>query len=479
MSQLEEGIDQRVSTNGTTRAVRTVQREVETVLPTRHGPFRMLGFRDTGDTTHVALVKGLTTPGPGTTPLVRVHSECLTGDAFGSWRCDCGEQLDAALATVAAAGEGAVIYVRGHEGRGIGLLEKLRAYALQDLGADTVDANVALGHSADARSYDQSAAILRDLGVHRIRLLSSNPAKAEALTALGIEVAERISVIVPPHPQNEAYLATKRERMRHDRPQHADAWEALRSGTVPVLGADDPDRELVDRYGPLVARGADHVIAQLGQSLDGFIASRTGDAEFVTGEADREHLHRMRALVDAVVVGAGTVTADDCRLTVRAVPGRDPVRVVLDPRARIPRESQVLTDGAAPTLWLVGPAAEVPQDLAAHVTVVRLAGDGPAPPAEVLQLLRAHGLGRVLVEGGGRVVSAFLTAGVLDRLFLTTAPLLIGDGVPGLRFTGSDVLAEAIRSRSRRFVLGEDVCTELDLRAPQSDRPAASAQPAP
>ncbi len=471
MSQLGERTDQRISPTGTARTLLTVEREVETVLPTRHGPFRMLGFRDDGGTTHVALVKGLTDPGPGTTPLVRVHSECHTGDAFGSWRCDCGEQLDAALSTVAAAGEGAVIYVRGHEGRGIGLLEKLRAYALQDLGADTVDANVALGHSADARSYDQSAAILRDLGVERIRLLSSNPAKAEALTELGIHVTERISVIVPAHPQNEAYLATKRERMRHDSPQHTDAWEALRAGTVPVLGPDDPDRELVERYGPLVAQGTDYVIAQLGQSLDGFIASRTGDAEFVTGEEDREHLHRMRALVDAVVVGAGTVTADDPRLTVRAVPGRDPVRVVLDPRGRVPRESRVLTDGAAPTLWLVGPGAEVPADLAEHVTVARLTGDGPAPPAEVLELLRERGLGRVLVEGGGRVVSAFLAAGVLDRLFLTTAPVLIGDGVPGLRFAGSDALAEAIRSRSRRFHLGEDVVTELDLRAP-AEQPA-------
>src|SRR5690606_20106484 len=179
----------------TGRQLPAVERMVETVLPTRHGTFRMLGFREPTGTTHIALVLGLTDPDPLAAPLVRVHSECLTGDAFGSRRCDCGDQLDAALAKISALGEGAVVYVRGHEGRGIGLLEKLRAYALQDLGADTVDANLALGHSADARSYDQSAAILHDLGVHRIRLLSSNPAKEEALSALGVDVVERISLI--------------------------------------------------------------------------------------------------------------------------------------------------------------------------------------------------------------------------------------------------------------------------------------------
>ena len=468
MSQLEERAPRDIA-----QILPVVQREVETVLPTRHGPFRMIGYRDVNGTTHVALVRGLTAP-PATAPLVRVHSECLTGDAFGSWRCDCGEQLDAALAAVAAEGEGAVVYVRGHEGRGIGLLEKLRAYALQDAGADTVDANLALGHSADARSYDQSADILRDLGVHRVRLLSSNPAKAEALIELGIEVTQRVSLIVPPHPQNEAYLATKRERMRHDRPLADDPWQALLGGTVPTLGRHDAGYEIVDRYGPLVALGTDYVIGQLGQSLDGFIASRTGDAEFVTGDADREHLHRLRALVDAVVVGVGTVTADDPRLTVRAVPGHNPVRVVLDPHARTPLASHVLTDGAAPTLWLVGPSATVPGDLAAHVDIVRLDDDGPAVPDRVLALLRERGLGRVLVEGGGRVVSSFLTAGALDRLYLTVAPVLIGDGVPGLRFVGSDLLADAIRTRSRRFLLGEDVCTELDLRGLRSAEQPAS-----
>lgn len=445
-----------------------VERVVETVLPTRWGPFRMIGYREPGGTVHVALVRGLIRPPrPGEAVLVRVHSECLTGDALGSYRCDCGEQLQAGLSAIAEEGSGALIYVRGHEGRGIGLLEKLRAYRLQDGGVDTLDANLQLGHSADLRRYDQSARILRDLGIGRVRLLSSNPAKELALTANGILVVERISLVMPARPENDAYLSTKRDRMGHDRPGLADVWAQLTRGRVPSVPKGTEGADLVRRYGPLVAAGSPLVIAQLGQSLDGFIASRTGDANFVTGPQDREHLHRLRALVDAVLVGAGTVTADDCRLTVRDVPGGHPTRVVLDPQARVPPSSRVLADPEAPTLWLVGSSATIPSALPPHVEVVRLsgagagAGDGDADPAQVVELLRERGLGRLLVEGGGRVVSSFLAAREIDRLYLTTAPLLIGDGVPGVRFEGTDSLAGAVKGRSRRWLLGEDVCTEL------------------
>lgn len=441
-----------------------VERMVETVLPTRWGPFRMIGYRESDGTVHIALVRGLlTAPDPDAAVLVRVHSECLTGDALGSYRCDCGEQLQAGLSAIADEGCGALIYVRGHEGRGIGLLEKLRAYRLQDGGVDTLDANLQLGHSADLRRYDQSARILRDLGIRRVRLLSSNPAKERALVENGLDVAERIGLVMPSRPENDVYLSTKRDRMGHDRPGLAHVWVALIEGRVPTAPPGTEGADLVRRYGPLVAAGSPLVIAQLGQSLDGFIASRTGDAEYVTGPQDREHLHRLRALVDAVLVGAGTVTADDCRLTVREVPGTNPVRVVLDPWARVPVASRVLTDPQAPTLWLVGPSAEVPNALAGHVEVVRLDGDGLAEPARVVALLQARGLDRLLVEGGGRVVSSFLAARAVDRLYLTTAPLLIGDGIPGVRFEGADALSGAVTGRSRRWFLGEDVCTELVL----------------
>ncbi|MFF0905172.1 UNVERIFIED_CONTAM: RibD family protein [Kocuria sp. CPCC 205316] len=241
------------------------------------------------------------------------------------------------------------------------------------------------------------------------------------------------------------------------------AWEGLLAGRT--RPAPPPGAELVERYGPIVAHRGPLVLAQLGQSLDGFIASRTGHAEFVTGPEDREHLHRLRALVDAVVVGVGTVVADDCLLTVRAVAGPHPTRVVLDPSARAPLASAVLTDGAAPTLWVVGEHADVPAAPGPHVAVLRVpVGEHGLAPQAVLEALARRGLQRVLVEGGGRTVSGFLAAGTLHRLYLTTAPLLIGDGVPGIRFPGADHLSGALRAPVRRFVLGDDLCTELTFR---------------
>ena len=448
-----------------------VDRVVETVLPTKHGTFRLLGYRDTVGNEHAALVRGhfgdprsLQPP-----PMVRLHSECLTGDALGSRRCDCGEQLDLAMALIAEAGAGAVIYVRGHEGRGIGLVEKLRAYALQDQGYDTVDANTILGHPADARDYAAAAGILTDLGLHSIVLLSSNPAKQEAIEPFGIQVIARRSLIVDDRAENAAYLATKRARMNHDDPGRLTLWGRLIAGSAPAQAVSSADRLLLDRYGPLVAAGPDVVIAQLAQSMDGFIASRTGHSRFVSGAQDREHLHRLRALVDGVIVGASTVANDNPQLTVRSVPGSNPTRVVLDPTGRIPTTSGVLRDGSAPTLWVraddVGAAHGGADDVGEHVATVRLAVDdnGRFEPEMVLSVLREHGLRRILVEGGGETVSAFLSAGVLDRFYLTTAPLLIGDGIPGIRFDGCDSLPEALRPAVRRYALGDDICTEITL----------------
>jgi 3,4-dihydroxy 2-butanone 4-phosphate synthase/GTP cyclohydrolase II len=191
-----------------------VERLAETVLPTEHGVFSVFGYRDviTG-AEHLALVspRGLT----GRPPLVRLHSECLTGDVFGSQRCDCGPQLDRAMARVAAEG-GVVVYLRGHEGRGVGLVSKLQAYGLQDMGLDTVDAQVELGLPIDAREYAAGAAVLVDLGIPAVRLLTNNPMKVNALRGHGIEVAAVEGISVAPLPSNEGYLRTKRDRMGHD-----------------------------------------------------------------------------------------------------------------------------------------------------------------------------------------------------------------------------------------------------------------------
>ncbi|EFL30801.1 3,4-dihydroxy-2-butanone 4-phosphate synthase [Streptomyces viridochromogenes DSM 40736] len=206
----------------------TVRREARTQLPTAHGTFTAYGYRSTLDgVEHVALVHGEI--GDGDDVLVRVHSECLTGDVFGSARCDCGPQLDASLARIQAEGRGVVVYLRGHEGRGIGLMSKLRAYELQERGRDTLDANLELGLPADARDYAAGAQILADLGVRGVRLLTNNPDKTDALVRHGIAVKARVPMPVSVGEHNLRYLRTKRDRMGHDLP-----W--LDTTTVPACG---------------------------------------------------------------------------------------------------------------------------------------------------------------------------------------------------------------------------------------------------
>lgn len=192
-----------------------VERVASARVPLRYGEFTAVGYSSSyDDREHVAFVFGEI--GAGEDVLVRVHSECLTGDVFGSLRCDCGPQLDAALAAVAREGRGIVLYIRGHEGRGIGLLHKLQAYQLQDSGADTYEANVALGLPADARDYGTGAQILVDLGVHTMRLLSNNPAKRAGLEGYGLRILGQVPLPTHVNPHNLRYLQTKRDRMGHD-----------------------------------------------------------------------------------------------------------------------------------------------------------------------------------------------------------------------------------------------------------------------
>jgi 3,4-dihydroxy 2-butanone 4-phosphate synthase/GTP cyclohydrolase II len=196
-----------------------VERVAETRLPTKHGEFTAFGYRITiDDSEHMALVYGdISAAADGTREpvLTRVHSECLTGDVFGSERCDCGPQLEESLQLIAAEGRGVVVYLRGHEGRGIGLAAKLQAYALQEDGRDTVDANLDLGLPADARHYGTATQILRDLGIEEVRLITNNPDKCASLSDFGIAVAERVALNTHVNENNVAYLRTKRDRMGH------------------------------------------------------------------------------------------------------------------------------------------------------------------------------------------------------------------------------------------------------------------------
>ena len=190
-----------------------VEKGVEVDMPTEHGHFRLIPFRQKSNgLEHIALIKGNFTPDEPV--LVRVHSSCATGDIFGSMRCDCGEQLHKAMELIDKEGKGAVIYLN-QEGRGIGLMEKMKAYKLQEEGMDTVDANICLGHQADERDYGVGAQILREIGITKMRLLTNNPVKRVGLEAYGLEIVENVPIEVTPNEFNERYLHTKKERMGH------------------------------------------------------------------------------------------------------------------------------------------------------------------------------------------------------------------------------------------------------------------------
>ena len=224
-------------------------------------------------------------------------------------------------------------------------------------------------------------------------------------------------------------------------------------------------RDLLDLYLPLT-RGPDLVIGQLGQSLDGRIATVSGNSHYITGPENIRHLHRLRALVDAVIVGVVTVALDDPELTVRKVEGENPVRVVLDPDGRLGQDRRVFSDGVAPTIVVRRAGVDDPQaagDGPPEVLTLPASGAKGFEPGGVLEALRACGLRRVLVEGGGVTVSRFLEAGVLDRLHLTVAPMLMGSGRPGITLPPFEALGQSLRPRCRHVPLGDDLLFDLDL----------------
>ncbi|WP_319799282.1 RibD family protein [Halomonas sp. M20] len=239
-------------------------------------------------------------------------------------------------------------------------------------------------------------------------------------------------------------------------------------------GIIDEGRRLFDNLLPLVARTEPLAIAQLGQSLDGRIATVTGASHYINGLESRIHLHRLRALMDAVMVGAGTVEADNPQLNVRHVSGRHPVRVVLDPRGRLDSACHVFQSSDAPTLHVIGEGASVAGVFGSHVErIVLPLGAQGFDPGSVLDMLSARGLERVLIEGGGVTISRFLEAGVLHRLHMLIAPLLIGSGRPGLDLTPIATLDQALRPRCRTFPCGEDTLFDLMLTASEPPRTTA------
>ena len=244
--------------------------------------------------------------------------------------------------------------------------------------------------------------------------------------------------------------------------RHGNGWE-------PVLPLSDPRQTLIDLYLPITSATSTRpvTVGHLGQSLDGFIATHSGESQYVTGEENILHLHRMRALCDAVIVGAGTVAADDPQLTTRKVPGPHPLRVVLDPSRRLAAHYKVFTDDSAETLYICAEGLVRPGETHIGQASIRTVADVPngMDGAAVLRLLRERGCHRIFVEGGGVTVSMFLQADLLDRLQVAIAPLIIGNGRPAIRLLARDALSECRRPRYRVFRMGADVFFDCDLRA--------------
>ena len=279
-------------------------------MPTPWGVFDVRAFESPTDHVYLAMVRGNVEHKDGV--LVRLHSECLTGDALGSLRCDCGVQLRLAMRRIAAEDCGVLVYATGHEGRGVGLINKLRTYVEQDKGHDTLDANLRLGLPVDGRTYDNAAAVLSALDLRSVRLLTNNPRKVDGMRRAGIDVVAVEPLPTAPHARNLGYLRTKERRMDHVGPTGlaVTPWE---SGPLPAVDASALLGEV------RAAEDRPYVVLKFAQTLDGRIATCTGDAKWISGEAERRISHALRAACDAVLVGVGTVMTDDPLLTVRLV----------------------------------------------------------------------------------------------------------------------------------------------------------------
>ena len=311
----------------------TIERKVTARIPTPVAEFRLFYYSNNlDDKEHVALVTGDVTDEEDV--LVRVHSECFTGDVLGSMRCDCGSQLNLSIQRIAAEGQGLVLYLR-QEGRGIGLLEKLKAYNLQDVGYDTVDANILLGHGADQRDYEVAALILKDIGVKSVRVLTNNPSKIDGLKKFGIQVSSREALQPRITVENKVYIETKASRLGHllDLPSLPKQMDSGANGTSHI------PRETRRRN---AESGLPSVTLSYAQSLDGCIAVKPGSPIRLSSPESEAMTHSVRGVHDAILVGIGTVLADDPGLTVRLAKGVQPQPVILDSKLRFPIDAQLL-----------------------------------------------------------------------------------------------------------------------------------------
>ena len=411
-----------------------VRRTTTTRLPTQEGTFQLSHYVDVRDgKEHLALAMGHVSDQHNV--LVRVHSECFTGDVLGSQRCDCGEQLHEAMRSIAEEGNGIILYLR-QEGRGIGLEQKLRAYNLQDQGYDTVDANLMLGHQADEREYSAAAAILADIRVRSIRLLTNNPDKIDHLEQLGVQINERLSLTSTVTKDNAAYLATKIQRMRH-----LLTMPLYTNGHSHDQGKDEPssvtpiDLQLAILHEKIASRAATShlpfVTLSYAQTLNGTIGSLTSERLLISGSESLIVTHKLRAQHDAILIGIGTLLADDPSLTVRLVEGQSPQPIIVDTHLRTPLHAKIWSHPKLP--WIAtqnteSSAAEALRNRGAKLIPLSQTPEGTLDLSALLANLGNVGIRSVMVEGGSAIISSMIDSRLTNYAVVTVAPRF----VPGI-----------------------------------------------
>ena len=400
-----------------------VSNVVRSRIPTEYGEFLLYYYRNTiDDKEHIAMVKGDVSE--QNRVAVRIHSECFTGDVLGSRRCDCRDQLQSSMHSLGEAECGVLIYLR-QEGRGIGLLEKLKAYNLQDQGFDTVDANIELGHQPDERNYQVAALILQDLKVLSVRLMTNNPTKISELGKLGIRVDDRIPIEGGHHMENTRYLTTKAEKMSHmlslNRPlEIPNSFSFLR----PLVDSLRNRRMIKAERRPLVT-------VSYAQSIDGSIASRGSDSLALSCHKSLEMTHFLRSQHDGLLVGINTVLIDNPLLTVRHFEGPNPQPIILDSLLRFPENARMLEgDSPAPVILTT---EEAPEDRkqkleSLGISVVRVKSNTHhrVDLMDALDIIATLGFTSIMVEGGGSIIGQFLGQEFADYCIVTIAPRLIG-----------------------------------------------------